>query len=101
MVNFMASYSSKKVYLNRNIENFRSFLIQNQAYENFCAAIMERDGLMFDSDYIRKNLYDVINHTITWDNTPEGSRYWEKLSYMWNRAYEQDVQFTFGYKSIW
>jgi len=82
-----------------NIENFRNFLIQNDAYEKFCNALECRSKRFNDCN--PSNLHGVINNSLVWSSTPEGSDYWSRLNKLWNRALDKGVEFKLTYKSIW
>lgn len=83
-------------------ENFRNFLMENEAYEKFCINIKMHRGNSFSSVTDgRKNLSGIIDSELHWDATNEGQDYWSNLNNTWNRACRNGIQFTYGYKSIW
>lgn len=85
-------------------ENFRNFLIKNDAYEAFCRNVADQRGGICFSDVTGNGeygLHGVIDASLTWAETPEGSEYWSELNTDWNRACNNGTVFTQGYKSIW
>lgn len=87
--------------MNSKAENFRNFLIEHEAYEKFCANILEQHGFSFERVTDRKYMSGVIDSSISWDRTPEGHAYWERLNSTWNEACSSQRVFAPKYKSIW
>ena len=66
-----------------NDDNFRQFLIDHDAYEEY---------LKHCHDRLKKNhkaTPGIIDVSFTWCNTPSGDNFWSELNDLWNEKYEE------------
>lgn len=87
-------------------ENFKNFLILHDCYDSYCNNLDNQRNSTFDAiidPYIilRPNLLGIIDSTLVWDNTDQGSNFWSDINSKWNDAVRSNKKFTIGYKSIW
>jgi len=64
-------------------DEFRQFLIDNDAYDEFIKHSHIKD------DFREKFSSRIIDHALIWDSTPSGSKYWNELNRKWNLIYSQ------------
>jgi hypothetical protein len=88
--------------MHSGIENFKNFLLDNNAYTKYCEHLHDQHNDTFENvlEYRKRNLHDVINSSLAWDQTGE-RQLWADLSDKWNRAFNEGKQFNHRCKSIW
>lgn len=65
-------------------DEFRRFLIENGAYENYIKNCENFSGSNFISNFHEYDKRDFIDLAFTWSRTPEGQRYWLNLESKWH-----------------
>jgi len=84
------------------VENFKNFLMLNNAYDKYCANLTAQHGISFEAAMVgRASLHGVIDRTLSWDSTIEKHTFWYSLNSEWNAAINVGKQFHNRCKSIW
>jgi hypothetical protein len=68
---------------------FVSFLKNESAYENYVRNLYEKRKMTI-AELINHNYMNgsVIDYTLTWSLTPEGTTYWSDLNGKWHNIFE-------------
>jgi len=65
-------------------EKFIAFLKKHRALRKFKANLLTRYGDIANIDvYCEEVNFSDIDGAFTWNDTPEGQDYWERLSKLW------------------
>jgi hypothetical protein len=90
-----------------NSDDFYQFLNSYNCFENFCVALDEQHATTFN-DLMRdskdsKDLIKIIDYSITWDETHEGSDYWSSINYDWTNSCKTGIFIRTGLNcnNIW
>lgn len=85
------------------LKNFMNFLRINNCLDLYLCNINEQYGYTLEEASLRagKDLYDIINVTLRWAETPEKGEFWSMISAKWNSAVLKGEQFFPNCKSIW
>ncbi len=73
-------------------EDLYQFLTSHGCFNGFCTAIDDQHGVSF-AEIIKgqRSFANIINASINWDNTREGSNFWYNINNLWVTAHKSGI----------